>query len=237
MKTKGNRVVLDLASGVSVTARRQSAVKLSNQAAYQTARSSLLASQVRALEKAIASRVVNSTVVGVDSGTSQFALEKQLTDARITASSVSLLRKQVNDIAQAMTSIERNWSTLKTSVIPNKLKSLANDYSAQVSKLKASRIKSPAQRDMINASMLKLNELYQLNKSNIMNSARQEKDRLSTQLTDYQSALLAKKMELEKALHADRQVRALQEELRRLRPLAVPRIKRKIKKTRRRRAV
>ena len=222
VKKKGNRFLLDLANGVSVTARRQSAVKLSNKAAYQTARASLLASQLRALEKTIASKFLDQAST-TETSAAQFALQQQLTDSKITASNVTLLQKQVNDIAATLNSIERSWSTLKNDVA-NKLKLLAGDYTAQVAKLKDAlkRVKSRGQADAINTSIVKLGDLYRLSKSNIINLAREDKSRLSAQLADNQSALLAKKMELEKAVQASRQTRVLQQELQRLRPTPIP---------------
>jgi hypothetical protein len=216
---RGNRVVLDLADGVSVTARRQRKTKVSNQAAYQSARATLLSSQVRALEKAIASKLLESSSTP-DTTATQFALQKQLTDARITASNVVLLRNQVNELATTMTSIERRWSALKDEVT-RKLKALADEYTSKATKLRTALRSATTrpQHDALTTSLVKLNDLYQLNKSNIISSARGEKDRLSIQLANSQSALLEKKMELEKSIHADRQIRVLQTELDRFRPV------------------
>lgn len=239
VKKNKNRVILDLANGVSVTARRQSPLKLSNQAAYQSAKAALLSSQLRAMEKVIATKVLNSTST-VDTGSAQFALQQQLTDARITASNVALLQSQVKDIAASMTSIERSWAQLKSDVA-NKLKILARDYTVRYNKLQLAlrTAKTPGQTDAITTSIAKLNDLYQLNKSNIINYAREDKARLSAQLADNNSALLAKKMELEKAVQASRQMRVIREELDRLKPAPIPMLARvsrpRKKKPRRRR--
>jgi hypothetical protein len=240
VQRKGNKFVLDLANGVSVTARRQSRMKLSNEASYQSARAALLSSQLRAMEKVLATKVLNSTNT-TDTSVAQFALQQQLTDARITASNTALLQSQVKDIAASMTSIERSWAQLKADVA-NKLKMLAREYTLRYTKLKLAlrNAKTPGQSDAINTSIAKLNDLYQLNKSNIINYAREDKARLSAQLADNTTALIAKKMELEKAIQASRQTRVLQEELERLKPTPIPTIPRVTKvarkrKTRRRR--
>ena len=238
VKKKANKFTLDLASGVTVTARRPSRIKLSNQVAMQTARAALLASQVRAMQQVITNKVLNSASTA-DTSAAQFALQQQLTESRITASNGALLQTQLNSIAATLDSIERRWKKLKID-LDYKLKQLAKDYIAQTNRIKSAlrNARTQAQVDALKTSSVKLNDLYQQNKSNLINLAREEKARLSSQLAENTSTLLAKKLELEKALHAERQTKVLQDQLTRLQgPSSTPSIraprKRKIKRKRR----
>jgi hypothetical protein len=233
-KRGNNRLLFDISPGITVTAKRPSLVKLSNQAALSVARSKLLASQVRAMQKVITAQVLNSAAGGSDTSAAQFALQQQLTDARIAASNVALLQKQERDIAATLDAIERRSKQLQNEV-NIKLKQLKRDYLLRYSKSRAAldRSRSEGERNALRTSLVRLSDLYASNKSNIINIGRQEKARLSQQFAENTTALLAKRMESEKALQADRQARALQQRLDRLQaPAVLPMkmVKEKVKK-------
>ena len=217
VQKKGNRVIFDLARGVTVTAKRPSLIKLSNQAAMNAARSKLLASQVRAMQKVITAQVLGAAGT-VDTSAAQFALQQQLTDSRIAASNEALLQTQVNQMISMLKSTVQRSKELQTR-LKMKLTQLSNEYAAKESKFKLARrsVRSEKEIETLRTSLLKFNDLFSATRSSIINNARNEMSRLSQQYDESTKALLEKNMELDKAKQASRQTRILQAQLDRLR--------------------
>jgi hypothetical protein len=214
---KGNRVILDLARGVTVTARRPSLIKLSNQAAMHAARSKLLASQVRAMQKVITAQVLG-TAGATDTSAAQLALQQQLTDSRIAASNEGLLQTQVNQMIEMLKSTVQRSKQLQTR-LKMKLTQLSNEYAAKERKFKLARqnVRSQKEIEALRTSLLRLNDIFSTSRASIINNARNEMSRLSQQYDESTKALLEKNMELDKAKQASRQTRILQAQLDRLR--------------------
>lgn len=198
-----DNITVDVAPGVTVTARRKSPTVLSNEAAYHKARSALLGSEVRALQKTLASGVIDMLSKQANSPEAdgrEFALQQQLTEAKITAAGVPLLTKQVQDIAGTLTKKERDWTRFLDR-INTRFALLAKRYTIQ-----RRQVRTPE-------DIASLNSQLQSGRDDLVNLGRQTKAQLTDDVARLQERFYDKRMELEKAVQAQRQAAVLQQEL------------------------
>jgi hypothetical protein len=202
-KLRGGGFTVNVAPGVTVTAKRRAPSALSNEASYYKARSALLASEKRALQSTLASSVIDfmsKQTASPETDAREFALQQQLTEAKITAAGVPLLAKQVQDLASGLTQKERDWINLKNDV-NTRFANVAKRYTVQRRQVRtANGIAS------LNAQLLAARD-------NLQNVGQQTKARLSDDIARLKERINDKRMELEKAIQAQRQAAVLQQEL------------------------
>lgn len=196
-------LTVDVAPGVTVTARRRSPTHLSNEAAYHKARSALLGSEVRALEKTLASGLVNflsKQSTSPEADAREFTLQQQLTEAKIAAASAPILTKQAQDIATALTQKERVWANF-TKTINARFAAVVKRYNTQRRLARTSN------------AMAALDAQLQINRDDLVQLGRQTKAQVMNDISRLKERFDEKKMELEKAVQAQRQSAMLQQEL------------------------
>ena len=225
-KQRKQRLLFNLAPGVTVTARKRTPPREGGSEAYQRARATLLAGQVRALERAIASGVVSSlpgTSQDAQSAVTAIALQQQLTDASITASSIPLLQKHVAELAKRLSTIEKRWADIKIQArkVLGEIERRRQLTSRQLTQ-KLRGAKTPIDQQTI--TTLAANAKMQLNAqiTQLQNTVQEKNTQLSAEMNETEKALLEKKMELEKALQARNQALTIQQQLQELQGLQQP---------------
>ena len=202
-KSRGGGITVNVAPGVTVTARRKSPTLLSNEAAYHKARSALLGAEVRALQTTLASGVIDmlsKKTQTPEADAREFALQQQLTEAKITGASVPLLTKQVEGIAGTLTKKERDWARF--------LNGLNARYAVLTKRygMQRRQVRTPDDVASLNAQL-------QTGRDDLVQLGRQTKAQLSDDVARLQERFSEKRMELEKAVQAQRQAVVLQQEL------------------------
>ena len=202
-KSRGGGFTVNVAPGVTVTARRKSPTLLSNEAAYHKARSALLGAEVRALQTTLASGVIDmlsKKTQTPEADAREFALQQQLTEAKITGASVPLLNKQVETIASTLTKKERDWARV--------LARLNARYAVLTKRygMRRQQVRTPDDVASLNAQL-------QSGRDDLVQLGRQTKAQLSDDVARLQERFSEKRMELEQAVQAQRQAVVLQQEL------------------------
>lgn len=237
---KDHRFVFNLANGVTVTARKQSSSKSreTGREAYYRARSALLANEKRALERAIASGVLASIARAETPQTAAntIALQQQLTDATITASTLPILQKQMDQYGARLRLIEKRWEEVKRQANAA-LQTIATKRLAASKQLTNTlkTAKSPAERSAILALAANAKLQFDALNNQIRSRVQEKNTQLSNEMNEAERALLGMRREFEEAKQANNTAIAIQRQLQSSAqsPIPIPTAKRTRQKPRR----
>ena len=218
VKAKNGRVILDVAEGVTITAKRPFSKQNSSTLRYQRSRSTYLSKRLRDLESAIASGVINnlhpnSSGVGSVQLENPFQVQEQLTTATITAASKARLEQEMKSIIAQLEKIERQSAVL------NRLPKTFNDTIQKEYATRKSMIRSAVSSKRVSVReagvrALALRAKYVARISQFRQQYENKLARVSTARTAAESSLLAIRRQLEDATQASYQVRSLRKQLR-----------------------
>lgn len=217
IERRGDRVLVDIANGVSITARKPSEGQNIKKLAYKTARLNQVTRQFRSLQDALTSIVIGNrggVVGGSGTDVNIQKIRSDLTDAEIQASETPRLQEDVKALVGKLTNLERALVSVKKNIDTN-LRAIDAKRIVAANRLKAqlNAAKTPQAR----ASILSLGvqAAGRVNQAAAMVRSQGDADysRLSKDYETIQATLREKQNELDGALQSLRKAAILRKQL------------------------
>ena len=215
IKTKEGRVILDVAEGVSITAKRPLARQASDKLRYQRSRTAYLARRLRDLESAIASGVIDTVKPGNVQFENPFQIQEQLTTARITASSKGGLQDQLKSKIAQLDRIERLANELTR--LPKTFNdTIQREFETRKSVLRRAISSKRLRPQVAEMQALRLRSKFDARINEFRQKYQDKVARLANQRSIIESELLNIRRQLQEATQATYKVQSLQRQSRKV---------------------